>query len=102
MPRIEQAPTSVVTFTFDGQTIEAHEGESIAAALLAAGHRVFRSTPLSGAPRGPLCMMGVCFDCLVQIDGQGNQQACMHEVRAGLVVARQDGAFDALAAKDTP
>ena len=58
-----------VTFTFDGTPVTASTGDSVAAALLAAGIRICRTTPVSGASRGPYCMMGVCFDCLVTIDG---------------------------------
>ena len=46
---------------------------------------------MSGAPRGPFCMMGVCFECLVVIDGTGNRQACMVPLQAGMAVALQDG-----------
>ncbi len=50
------------------------------------------TTPVTGSARGPYCMMGVCFDCLVEIDGEGNRQACMIEARDGMVVKRQMGA----------
>jgi predicted molibdopterin-dependent oxidoreductase YjgC len=99
MLRIARQPSLIVNFYFAGILIEAQAGDSVAAALLAAGHGVFRITPVSGAARGPVCMMGVCFDCLVQIDGLGNQQACMREVRDGMRVEPQDGAFDALPAR---
>ncbi len=69
----------------------AREGETVAAALLASGMGVFRETAVSGAARGPWCMMGVCFDCLVEIDGVGNRQACMVEVTPGMVVRRMRG-----------
>ncbi|MFU1477288.1 (2Fe-2S)-binding protein [Roseovarius sp. C7] len=62
------------------------------------GSNRFRRTPVSGAPRGPFCMMGACFDCLVEIDGVA-RQACMVEVCAGLDIrpAHQDReASDAL------
>ncbi|MCR9156786.1 MAG: (2Fe-2S)-binding protein [Rhodobacteraceae bacterium] len=94
MSRITRNEGAELFFYFGGERVKAYEGDSIAAALLAAGHTIFRRTPVSGTTRGPLCMMGVCFDCLVQIDGIGNQQACMHAVRDGMVVELQDGAFD--------
>jgi NADPH-dependent 2,4-dienoyl-CoA reductase/sulfur reductase-like enzyme len=81
-----------VAFTFDGTPISASEGDSVAAALLAAGIRVFRTTPVSGAPRGPYCMMGVCFECLARIDGVENQQGCLVPVREGMQVETQKGA----------
>jgi len=71
----------------DGQPIPAREGQTVAAALLAAGQRVFRHTP-QGAPRGLFCGMGVCFDCLVVVDGQTGQRACLTPVRSGMQVQR--------------
>lgn len=87
--------SEVVSFTFEGRTIEARAGDSVAAALLAAGMAAFRDSPVSGTPRGPYCMMGVCFECLVEIDGQPNRQACMVPVAPGMVVTRQHGAVTA-------
>ncbi len=79
------APT--ITFSFDNQPVTASEGMTIAAALLASGHKSLRETPVSGQARGPFCMMGACFDCLVLIDGE-TVQACQVNVRAGLLVNR--------------
>lgn len=89
-----QRPTDTaltVSLTIDGQTIQARAGDSVAAALLLAGLGHCRTTPVTGEPRAPYCMMGVCFDCLMTIDGLGNQQACLVPVRAGMVVERQLG-----------
>lgn len=88
-PFLELSPDSAprVTVRFDGQEYRLPEGANLAAALLAAGLRSLRDTPVSGAPRGPFCMMGACYDCLVQIDGV-TRQACMVEVRDGLIVTR--------------
>jgi len=77
---------------FEGQEIAARAGESVAAALLAAGIATFRATPVSGAARGPWCLMGACFDCLVEIDGVANRQACMVAVAEGMEVRRMRGA----------
>ncbi|MCW8143084.1 (2Fe-2S)-binding protein [Agrobacterium tumefaciens] len=81
-----------IVFEFDGRRIGAAAGDTVASALLAAGEITFRSTPVSGAPRGPFCMMGVCFECLVEIDDIANRQACMTHVKDGMVVRRQRGA----------
>jgi D-hydroxyproline dehydrogenase subunit gamma len=81
-----------VRISFEGQSLDAREGDSVAAALMAAGESVFRTTPVSSSPRGPYCLMGVCFECLVAIDGRPNMQACMTQVRDGMQVARQRGA----------
>ena len=80
-----------VTITVGGQPVDALEGDTVAAALLAAGIDHCRTTPVSGAPRAPYCMMGVCFDCLVAIDGVGNRQACLVHVRNGMAVEIQHG-----------
>jgi predicted molibdopterin-dependent oxidoreductase YjgC len=84
-------PRPVVRITFDGRAIEAREGDSVAAALLAAGVSTCRTTPVSGAPRAPYCMMGVCFDCLVTIDGVGNRQGCLVPVAEGMQIEIQKG-----------
>jgi predicted molibdopterin-dependent oxidoreductase YjgC len=73
-----------VTIRVDGAEIEAFPGETLAAALLAAGRRAFRRTP-AGEPRGPFCLMGVCFECVVESDGQ-RVRACVTPVRAGMEV----------------
>ena len=83
-----------VPVRFDGAEYLLPEGANLAAALLAAGVRVFRTTPVSGAPRAPFCMIGGCFDCLVRIDGV-TRQACMTRVEEGLVIERAAGADNA-------
>ncbi len=88
--RPEAAPT--LTISVDGRDVPARAGESVAAAMLAAGLLRFRNTPATGDARGPFCMMGACFDCLVAIDGIGNRQACLETVRAGMAVETQTGA----------
>ncbi|HEX3398760.1 MAG TPA: FAD-dependent oxidoreductase [Acetobacteraceae bacterium] len=74
-----------ITISFDGTPIPALEGETIAAALSAAGIVAFRRTA-SGAPRGLHCGMGACFDCVVSVDGRIGQRACMTKVADGMVV----------------
>ncbi|MGJ7610726.1 MULTISPECIES: (2Fe-2S)-binding protein [unclassified Variovorax] len=81
----------VVTLHFDGRALQAPAGCSVAAALLANGVSTFRTTPVSGAPRAPYCMMGACFDCLVEIDGQPNRQSCLVAVAEGMRVNTQAG-----------
>ena len=76
---------SPVRFSFDGREIEALDGETIAAALAAADIVALRQAR-SGAPRGPFCGMGVCFDCLVTVDGRPSQRACLTKVAAGMDV----------------
>jgi sarcosine oxidase subunit alpha len=81
--------------TIDGKSIRARDGDSVAAAMLAAGLERCRTTPVSGAPRAPYCLMGVCFDCLVTIDGVGNRQGCLVPVREGMAIETQLGKREA-------
>jgi predicted molibdopterin-dependent oxidoreductase YjgC len=83
-----------VHVTLDGRTVACREGDSVAAALLAAGNLHCRETVVSGVRRGPFCMMGICYDCLVVIDGLPNQQGCMTTVRPGMRIESQAGARD--------
>jgi glycine/D-amino acid oxidase-like deaminating enzyme len=89
-PAIRPA-AEAVGITFDGSPISALPGETVAAALSAAGILAFRRTA-SGAPRGLFCGMGACFDCLVTIDGKANQRACLAKVAPGMVVESAPGA----------
>jgi len=75
-----------VAVTVDGQAVQAYLGETVATVLLAAGRQTFRHTDRLRAPRGLFCGMGVCFDCLVTVDGQPNVRACMTLVQPGMVV----------------
>lgn len=78
-------------FDFDGRSIPFVEGQSVGAALTAAGVRSWRTTRLERRPRGLFCGIGVCFDCLVVADGRPNQRACLLPARAGLTVTTQEG-----------
>ncbi|TDH63401.1 FAD-dependent oxidoreductase [Dankookia rubra] len=75
-----------VCLTFDGTDVEALSGETLAAALSAAGFLAFRRTE-KGTPRGLYCGMGACFDCIVTVDGKVNQRACLVKARDGMVVS---------------
>lgn len=86
--------SGTLTIPFEGRPIKARTGDSIAVALLAAGVLELRTTPVSGEPRGPFCMMGACFDCLAVVDGVGGVQTCLTPVREGMSVERQHGARD--------
>lgn len=90
--RLPDPVAAAVTFNFEGRSVEARTGDTVAAALIAQGVLVTRSSAVSGAPRGPFCLMGACFECLMEIDGQANRQACMTEVRDGMTVRPMKGA----------
>jgi predicted molibdopterin-dependent oxidoreductase YjgC len=94
MRRLSRDDIALVRMEFEGEELLAQQGDTVAAALLAGNRWQFRTTPVSGAPRGPFCMMGVCFECLVEIDGVANRQACMIEARDGMRIKRQSGASD--------
>jgi len=82
----------VVRVDIEGTTVTVDAGTSVAAALLQSEAPFTRTTPVKGAQRAPYCMMGVCFDCLVEIDGIPNRQACMLTVVEGMRIRRQRGA----------
>ncbi|HEY4169358.1 MAG TPA: (2Fe-2S)-binding protein [Reyranella sp.] len=84
-----------VSLKVDGKDIHAREGDTVASAMLAASIDRFRTTPVTESPRAPYCLMGVCFDCLVTIDGVGSRQACLVPVREGMAVETQLGKREA-------
>ena len=83
--------TREVSVTIDGREARVPAGLTAAAAVLVFGDGVARTTPISGALRAPYCLMGVCFECLMQIDGAPNQQGCLVQVRDGMRIERQLG-----------
>lgn len=83
-----------VALSIDGRPVLARPGESVAAALLAAGVTTFRRTAKTGAERGLYCGMGVCFECLVTIDGVANRQSCLIPVAPGMRVETGGAAPD--------
>lgn len=89
LPGAADAPVDV---WFNDRPLSVPGGRSVAAALLAAGVWHFRATPVSGSSRAPYCMMGACFECLVEIDGVPSRQSCMVQVCAGMRIRSQEGA----------
>lgn len=85
-------PDRPIGFEFEGETVRAAEGETVSAALLAHGALAARESAVSGSPRAPYCLIGVCFECLVEIDGRPNRQGCLTPVREGMRVRRQRAA----------
>jgi predicted molibdopterin-dependent oxidoreductase YjgC len=80
---------STVTVTVDGERHAARAGDTVAAVLLTSSLGATRVSPVSGQPRAPYCMMGVCFECLVTIDGVGNRQSCLVPVADGMRIETQ-------------
>jgi predicted molibdopterin-dependent oxidoreductase YjgC len=79
------------TITFDGRPLECQDGWTVGAALTAAGVASWRTTRHGGRPRGLFCGIGVCFDCLVTVNGQPSLRACLAPARPGDDVRTQDG-----------
>ncbi|MGW7618000.1 (2Fe-2S)-binding protein [Streptomyces antimycoticus] len=77
--------------TFDGATVTALPGQSVGAALMAAGIVAWRTTRREGRPRGLFCGIGVCFDCLITVDGRPGQRACLVPARDGMRLSAEGG-----------
>ncbi|HTD89699.1 MAG TPA: (2Fe-2S)-binding protein [Burkholderiales bacterium] len=84
--------TEMITVYVDGKPVSVGTNESAAAAALHAGIGYARLSPITGEKRAPYCMMGVCFECLMVIDGVPSRQACMVRVHPGMRIERQLGA----------
>ncbi len=84
LPPIQRGQS--VTVFVNGQALTAFRGETIAAMLLAAGIRIFRHTGKTNQPRGIFCGMGICYDCLLTVDGRPNVQACVTPVAEGMAI----------------
>ena len=80
-----------IRFTFDGVPMTARDDQSIAAALIDGGILSWRTTRFGDRPRGLFCGIGVCFDCLVLVNGEPNVRACISVVEPGDDVRTQVG-----------
>ena len=87
--RLDDARGASVEIRLDGESVSVPEGVSVAAALLLIASQPYRLSVVGGLPRAPYCMMGSCFECLVEIDGQRNRRACQVMVSSGMQVRRQ-------------
>ncbi|MDK3258270.1 (2Fe-2S)-binding protein [Blastococcus capsensis] len=79
------------SFTFDGRPVPFVAGQSVGAALMAAGIRSWRTTRVEGRLRGLFCGIGMCFDCLLVLDGRPNERACLVPADTGMRVESQEG-----------
>jgi predicted molibdopterin-dependent oxidoreductase YjgC len=77
--------------TFDGRELPVAAGQTVAAVLLAAGIRSWRTTRFAGRPRGLFCGIGACFDCLVTVNGTPSVRACLAQAQPGDVITTQEG-----------
>lgn len=85
--RLHESPATVTVY-LDDAPLRVAAGDTVAAALLDAGVAVFRAAPRHGNPRGPYCMIGNCYECLVEIDGMPYRQACLTTVTDGMRIRR--------------
>ncbi|MEV6651433.1 (2Fe-2S)-binding protein [Streptomyces sp. NPDC051219] len=88
---VRAEPGPPYEISFDGRPLTALPGQSVAAALWAAGILAWRTTRKGGAPRGAFCGIGSCFDCLVTVNGRPGRRACLVQARPGDEVSSQEG-----------
>ena len=89
--KLHEPGATTVPIHIDGRPVAAEAGESLAAVLLRQPEGWSRTTPVLESPRAPYCMMGVCFECLVEVEGLGEVQGCLTPVQDGMSVTRQQG-----------
>ncbi|HFD11745.1 MAG TPA: (2Fe-2S)-binding protein [Crenotrichaceae bacterium] len=94
--QFSDSTTNTIEVVLNGQAIQVTQGISVAAMILAQGLRFNRTTPVSNSKYAPFCMMGVCYDCLMVIDGKPNQRACSIRVKQGMKIDTQQGVGPAL------
>ena len=90
-PSTPEGARTSIRITLDGEPLEARVGQTIAGALLARGTLEWRGATRDDAPRGVFCGIGVCFDCLVEVDGVRDVRACQRRVADGQSVVTQRG-----------
>ena len=78
-------------FTFNGQPMTGCEGETIAAALHAAGVKVLAKSENLHRPRGFFCAIGNCASCQMTVDGEPHVRTCITLLREGMTVQTQEG-----------
>src|SRR5262249_48381428 len=89
--RLPDVDAATVEVTIDGHSTRVYAGDTVAAALISAGVLASRAADVSGAPRAPYCLMGVCFESVVTVDGVANRQGCLVPVRPGMRIETQHG-----------
>jgi hypothetical protein len=92
MFRILNSDPEPLEIYIDDETVLVPPDVSLAAAMLLLGYTRFRHSAISASARAPYCMMGVCFECLVEVDALPNQRACQVTVKPGMRVRSPCGA----------
>lgn len=90
--RLDKDPENLITIHINGQPFEVPAGETVAAAVLTSSSLSHtRTTVISNSPRAPFCLMGVCYECLMTINGKSSQRACKVQVEQGMNIESQQG-----------
>ncbi|MES0883377.1 (2Fe-2S)-binding protein [Roseibium sp. SCP14] len=87
---LRETSPDIVQVTVNGQPVRVPSGQTVWSALALSGQPVTRKAALSGEDRSAYCAMGVCFECMVEINGEPNQQACLHKVAPDMVITSQN------------
>jgi len=94
--QLSNSNAETVEVILNGQKCQVSQGITVAAAALTQGLRYTRTTPVSNSKRMPFCMMGVCYDCLMVVDGKANQRACTIYVKDGMQIDTQENVGSSL------
>lgn len=89
--KLHDSGADAVTIDIDGEAVAAEVSETLAAVLLRRSEVWTRTTPISGSSRAPYCLMGVCFECVAEVDGIASVRTCLTLVKGGMRVVRQQG-----------
>ncbi|WP_145032939.1 (2Fe-2S)-binding protein [Pantoea ananatis] len=89
--RVQRPTENAIEVEIDGEKVRCYPGDTVAAVVMLKYPSAYRHTVITNSPRMPFCMMGVCFECLVEIDGVPNQQGCVRTVTPGMKIARRLG-----------
>lgn len=95
-----QSPS--ITITLDGRPVTGRCGQTVAGVMLAAGIQQWRRTSVGGTPRGVFCGIGVCFDCIVTVNGMRDVRACLRRAQDGDVVVAQHDQLPSTATAQRP
>jgi predicted molibdopterin-dependent oxidoreductase YjgC len=94
------SPDQLLHLTFDGREVTARAGQTVGAVLIDAGIRSWRTTRNHRRPRGLFCGIGICYDCLITVDGLANQRACLVRAANGMRLSSEQAPLPTPGASD--
>ena len=97
---VQPRESRILTISVDGSTLEGAEGQTIAGVLLGSGRLGWRTTSVGGRPRGVFCGIGVCFDCIAEVNGERDVRLCQRRAEDGDVVHSQQDALPVAVAEE--